>query len=200
MFTGIIDHCGTIHAITKHTNSSTAVIACNFTDLTEGESIAVDGICLTAIAPEKGYFSCDISAETLQHTTAKFFAAGNQVNLERALRVGDRLGGHWVTGHVDQTALIKAIIPHDEYMLFQVTNLAPEAKNYLIKKGSIALNGVSLTLNAVTADGFELMLIPHTLQRTNLGNLRPDSNVNLEYDWLAKVVCNQVKQLEISAK
>lgn len=200
MFTGIIDHCGTIKEIITCNNGITIIIACEFDNLVEGESIAIDGTCLTVVSPKNDEFSCDISPETLQITTAGNFQTGQKINLERALRIGDRLGGHWVTGHVDQTARVKKIITHNEYTELHITNIAAEMMVYLSKKGSITINGVSLTINQIQGNSFQVMLIPHTLQRTNLNLLLENSTVNLEFDWLAKVVANQLKQLVIPAK
>lgn len=200
MFTGIIDHCGTITAITNRPNGLQITIACDFNDLVEGESIAVDGICLTAIEPKPGCFRCDISPESLAITTANSFTVGRRINLERALRIGDRLGGHWVTGHVEQQGLVQTVIPKQEYIALHISNVSVKDMIFVSKKGSITVNGVSLTINEVTKQGFELLLIPHTLQRTNLGTLQAGDKVNLEFDWLAKVVFGQLKQLEICSK
>ncbi len=194
MFTGLIDHCGIIREINRTKNALHAIIECTFSDLIEGESIAVDGICLTAIHPQATIFAVDISPETLQLTTAEQFVPGNKVNLERALRMGDRLGGHWVTGHVDQRATAHKIISHQDFVELQITGVAKEAMPYLVKKGSIAVNGVSLTINEVLPEGFQVFLIPHTLQRTNLQILQEGSLVNLEFDFMAKTI---FKQLEV---
>lgn len=197
MFTGIIDHCGVIVALEQRPNLLHVLIECEFSDLKEGESIAVDGICLTAINPETHSFSCDISPETLQLTTAKEFAIGRRVNLERALCLGDRLGGHWVTGHVDQCGHIQNRQTRQEFVELSIGGLAPDAMVYLMKKGSITVNGVSLTINEVLADGFQIMLIPHTLERTNLSTLTIGDRVNLEYDWMSRLVINQLKQFPL---
>lgn len=192
MFTGIIDHCGEIIDIKKQRQGITVTIQCQFNDLQEGESIAVDGACLTSIHVKPHSFTCDISPETMQLTTAGNFTLQQKVNLERALRVGDRLGGHWVTGHVDQTATIHTLKSQSDYTEVTITDIQPDAKSYLIKKGSITVNGVSLTINQVTSNGVQLMLIPHTLERTNLSSLKTGDKVNLEFDYLAKMVVNQV--------
>jgi riboflavin synthase len=200
MFTGIIDHVGTITALTHKENAIRATIHCEFATLTEGESIAVDGICLTVIEPQTKSFSCDISPETLQLTTASAFTIGRIVNLERALCMGDRLGGHWVTGHVDQRGRLSLIKPQKEFTELQISEFLPETRAFLLKKGCITVNGVSLTLNEIAENSFSVMLIPHTLQRTNLQYLRVNDTVNLEFDWMAKIIFNQLKQLEINRK
>lgn len=195
MFTGLIDHYGTIAEIVRTPKALRVQIICQFKDLQEGESIAVDGICLTAIEPKTQHFFCDISPETLRLTTAQEFVRDRKVNLERALRIGNRLGGHWVTGHVDQHAQVHSVTPQQDFIAMQITGVEPPALPYLIKKGSIALNGVSLTINEVSPQGFQVLLIPHTLERTNLHTLQPGDSVNLEFDCLAKTVFSQLQVL-----
>ncbi len=195
MYTGIIDHCGTIIEISKTANALKALIQCQFTDIEEGESIAVDGICLTATQPQKHLFSCDISPETLNLSTAHGFTPQRKINLERSLRMGDRVGGHWVMGHVDTRGIVQKIVKQAEFTEFHIGGLTPENMQYLLKKGSIAVNGVSLTINEVLPDGFKVMLIPHTLERTNLSALTKDDEVNLEFDWMARVIVNQYQQM-----
>lgn len=196
MFTGIVDHCGVIREISRSVNAIRILIECEFTDLQEGESIAVDGMCLTAVAPMRKQFYCDISPETLQLTTANEFVVGSKINLERSLKVGDRLGGHWVTGHIDQSATIQSITPQQEFVAIEISNVKPQAMPYLVKKGSIAVNGVSLTINHVLAQSFEILLIPHTLQRTNLQALKKNSLVNLEFDLMAKTIFSQLQNYQ----
>lgn len=195
MFTGIIDHHGKILALEQTPKALRALIECNFNDLAEGESIAVDGICLTAIEPQTKRFYCDISPETLKLTTAGDFQVNSLVNLERALRMGDRLGGHWVSGHVDGCGHIKDKQQQQEFVTLTIAGIPPENMPLLVKKGSIAINGVSLTLNEITPDGFQVMLIPHTLERTNLKDLKIGDKVNLEFDSMVKTIINYLKQL-----
>jgi riboflavin synthase len=196
MFTGIVDHCGTITSVQKTEKSIGLHIACQFDDLQLGESIAVDGICLTVTQFGAGYFECDLSPETCSITTASHFQPGAGVNLERALRLRDRLGGHIVQGHVDHVACLAERSTDGEYLKLVFTGFtdADTMRRLLIKKGSVAVNGVSLTINRVNSAGFEAMLVPHTLQRTNLGELKIGDAVNIEYDWLAKVITHQLQQ------
>jgi riboflavin synthase len=193
MFTGIVDHMGIIEQIAQGARSQVIWISSQFNDLTEGESIAVDGICLTVIEPKLSRFRCDISPETWQLSNAKNFLRGKTVNLERSLQVSDRLGGHFVTGHVDQTASIGSQKSHDEFLELTIKDIPSTAMSYVIKKGSIAINGVSLTINQVFQDGFSVMLIPHTLSRTNLSQLNPQDFINIEFDWIAKVIAHQIQ-------
>ena len=197
MFSGIVDHCGTIIKLEHSQNGLHALIDTQFTNLQAGESIAVDGICLTVVKPHHQQFYCDISPETLTLTTAADFTIGCKVNLERALCFGDHVGGHLVSGHIDQQATVKTV-QQQEFVSIVVTNIIAEHMNYLVKKGSVAINGVSLTINEVSMDSFEVMLIPHTFERTNLSLLNPGSAVNLEFDQLVKTTIHYLKQLAIT--
>jgi riboflavin synthase len=187
MFTGIIDHCGTIIQI----DPQRIQIECAFQQLELGESIAIDGICLTIDGIQGSLFSSDISPETMAVTTARQFKPLQKVNLERALQPSSRLGGHFVLGHVDQVAHLVLIRPEGEFIEMQFSGLD---KKYLISKGSIAINGVSLTINALTENGFSVMLIPHTLERTNLSVLHINDVVNIEFDMMAKMVVEQCQR------
>jgi len=150
-----------------------------------GESIAVDGACLTVTAKQKRRFRVDVSPETLRRTTLGRLAKDARVNLERALRVGDRLGGHVVLGHVDGVGTLEKIEPDGDWLLYRFR--APGALlPFLVEKGSIAVDGVSLTVFACRAGRFTVALIPHTLAKTTLGTRRPGDGVNLEADVLLK--------------
>jgi riboflavin synthase len=195
MFTGIVDHCGTIVSIEKNAQTLRALIACDFVDLQEGESVAVDGCCLTAVEPKAKQFYCDVSPETLRLTTAEKWVVGSKLNLERALCVGDRMGGHWITGHVDQRGVVKNKFKQQEFVVLEIEGVADESKSFLLKKGSVSVSGVSLTINEVSTNGFQLMLIPHTLERTNLNQLQIGDVVNLEFDWMARVIVNHLKNI-----
>lgn len=187
MFTGLIDHCGTILDF----NTSTLWVESKFTQLELGESIAIDGICLTVTEIKQSTFKCDISPETLKVTTAQFFKPQQKVNLERALQPSSRLGGHFVLGHVDQVCRLDLKTPMGEFL--ELT-FAGVDKKYLASKGSLAINGTSLTINTLTDDGFSVMLIPHTLAGTNLSSLRERDWVNLEFDMIAKLVIEQCQR------
>lgn len=200
MFTGIIDHCGTILATQDQTNTRQFKIHSQFQDLQLGESIAIDGTCLTVTTRQDNIFTCDVSSETLAHTTLGTWTQGKNINLERALRPSDRMGGHFVTGHIDQTAILSHQESQGEYQVLTFCNIAPENMKFLVKKGSITVNGVSLTVNEVKPDSFSVMLIPHTLQQTNLKDLLAGQMVNLEFDVLAKLVISGAESLLSSEK
>ena len=194
MFTGIVDHAGTLSAMATTSKGLRFTIDTQFEDLQLGESITVDGVCLTVTDCSEHTFSCDISPETLQRTRFHTYQPGSLVNLERSLQLGDRLGGHYVTGHVDQTALIKNIIQHDDYIEMHIAGFDLTHAAYLIPKGSITINGVSLTINNIIASPLEiqLMLIPHTLAMTNLKQCKVNDIVNIEFDYYAKTIAHQV--------
>jgi riboflavin synthase len=152
-----------------------------------GGSIAVNGVCLTATAFDRSSFRADVSRETLSLTTLGDWTVGTPVNLEKALLAGQALGGHYVTGHVDGVG--RVVSRHDDArsvrMEFQVP---PELARYVARKGSICIDGVSLTVNGATGDRFDVNLVPHTLEVTTLGHLQADSRVNLEVDIIARYV------------
>jgi riboflavin synthase len=189
MFTGLVATTGLLESRSSRGAGARMAVHARFEGepLALGESIAVDGVCLSvdAILPEG--FEFDASAETCSRTTLGSLEPGSAVHLERALRVGDRLGGHLVTGHVDGVGALVGRRPVGEavWMTF-----APPAElaRFFAEKGSVTVDGVSLTVNAVSRDGFEVMLIPHTLEKTKLGRLVPGSRVNLEVDMIARYV------------
>ena len=188
MFTGIIQSIGRIHEYDARGADARMVITgggLDFSDVAVGDSIAVNGVCLTAVALTSDSFTVDISAETLRCTEG--FTPGAEVNLEKALRLADRLGGHLVSGHVDGVGTVHRFVPAGESHLLEID--APgDLARYIIRKGSITVNGVSLTVNAVDGDRFTLNLIPHTLEQTTLKYLQAGSRVNLEVDMIARYV------------
>jgi riboflavin synthase len=152
-----------------------------------GDSVAIDGVCLTVVACVESTLSFDAVPETLARTTLGTLDPGSRVNLEPALRAGDALGGHYVQGHVDGVGSVRSVEPEGDGV--RVACAAPEQiLRYVVEKGSIAVQGTSLTVAAVDAAGFEVALIPHTLAATTLGALQPGDSVNLETDVLAKYV------------
>ena len=189
MFTGIIEETGTITAVKRESDSAYFRIACNVvTDGTKiGDSIAINGACQTVIKIGSGWFEVFSSYETLKLTTLSSLKTGSIVNLERALRLSDRLGGHIVSGHVDtQAALIAK--RHDGEAV-ELTFSAPASQmRQIVKKGSVALDGVSLTVAEVFPDGFSVAVIPHTIENTTLKYLKTGDKVNLETDLLSKYV------------
>lgn len=200
MYTGIVDHLGNVVEKISRGNSIQLSINCNFTDIQEGESIAINGVCVTVIEPQRKQFKCDISPETLKLTNLQFINENDQVNLERSLALGDRFGGHFVMGHVDAMATVCEIQEQGEFVKISFAGFNKEQMAFFVKKGSVAINGVSLTINEINRDGFSVMLIPHTLERTNLQFLKLDDVVNIEYDTLARMVVNQVQQYLLLTK
>ncbi len=197
MFTGIIEAVGEIKQVTPLSTSSSGVAAdgihldiapggLDLSDVKTGDSIAVNGVCLTVTTLREGRFTVEVSRETLG-CTQSLDRQGGRVNLEKALRLSDRLGGHLVSGHVDAIGEVVKLEPAGESYLLVIR--APGALlKYIAKKGSITVNGVSLTVNWVTADEFGVNLIPHTLAMTTLRDLECGAKVNLEVDMLARYV------------
>jgi riboflavin synthase len=192
MFTGIITEVGSIRAVARGSASMTLEIACGYARLELGESIAVNGVCLTVAEVRSGGFVANLSAETLARSTLDRIDRGARVNLERALAVGDRLGGHIVAGHVDGVGRVVSREPVDDSQRWRF-EAPPEVHRYIAEKGSIAIDGVSLTVNAVGATSFDVMLVPFTLSATTLGSLQPGDAVNLEADVLARYVARALE-------
>jgi riboflavin synthase len=194
MFTGIIQAVGRVAAMeTRGGDLRLRIDARELANrvavnrLGSGESVAVQGVCLTVLELVEGEIAFDVSRETLEHTTLGELAVGAAVNLEAALCVGDPLGGHIVSGHVDGVARVVAM--HEEARSLRVTIEVPQAlARYIAPKGSVALDGVSLTVNEVAASRFGVNLIPHTVTRTSFGGLAPGSRLNLEVDPIARYV------------
>lgn len=195
MFTGIIDHVGTLVQIESIPDGMRFSIKHTFSALERGESIAIDGVCLTVTHFYDDIFCCDVSPETLNITNLNKYKVGYSVNLERALLPSSRIGGHFVMGHVDQTAWVKSIRRISDFIEMTFAGLDDESLKYIVKKGSIAINGVSLTINQLSKDGFNVMLIPHTLERTNLEKLQEKDTVNIEFDILARMVVRQIENV-----
>ncbi len=156
-------------------------------DPVAGESIAVNGICLTAYNIKENTFMVDVSPESIARSALGDIRTGDHVNLERALKVTDRLGGHIVSGHVDCVASVDAITREGDFTIYTFT-LAEKLGRYIIKKGSVTINGISLTVNACEGEQFSVSIIPHTLQATTMGEMRVGEKVNIEVDIIGKYV------------
>jgi riboflavin synthase len=188
MFTGIIQAVGRVRELTLAERAARLVIATDKLDLADvgiGDSIAVNGVCLTATELLSDAFSADVSPETMACTVGFELAAA--VNLEKALRLSDRLGGHLVSGHVDGVGTVVRFDPVGDNRLLAV-RVPADLGRYVARKGSITVNGVSLTVNEVEGDILRVNLIPHTLAQTNLGRLRSGAQVNLEVDLVARYI------------
>ena len=187
MFTGIVQIPGRLRSRERQGPGFRVSVDAAFERLQLGESIAVNGVCLTVSAISAAGFAADVSVETAERTTLGRLAIGARLNLERALGVGERLGGHFVSGHVDGAARVLDVATVGPAR--RVRMRAPTELLHLIaSKGSVCLDGVSLTVNALRGADFELMLIPHTLEVTTLSELRPGQELNLEIDLLARYV------------
>jgi riboflavin synthase len=188
MFTGIVQDVGRILALERLGGDTRLTVGVDRLDLSRaaiGDSIAVAGVCLTAVALQGRAFSADVSRETLTITTIGDWRVGQRVNLEPALRAGDALGGHLVSGHVDGVAELQTRLGDARSQRFRMR--VPEAlARYVARKGSVALDGVSLTVNTVEHQEFEVNLVPHTLAETTLGELAVGDRVNLEVDLIAR--------------
>lgn len=188
MFTGIVAAVGRIVRMTPVEDGARVEIdsaGLALDDVAIGDSIAVNGVCLTVVTRGAGGFAVDVSGETLACTIG--FDAGEAVNLEKALRLADRLGGHLVSGHVDGVGEVLAIVPAGESRIVTIA-VPPDLARYVARKGSIAVNGVSLTVNEVDGRRFSVNLIPHTLAATTLHRLAAGARVNVEVDMLARYV------------
>ncbi len=188
MFTGLIAAVGNVTEVEQDGEGATLTIASGLAgELREGDSIAVNGVCLTATDVRDESFRAQAMIETLERSALGALQAGARVNLELALRVQDRLGGHVVQGHVDGTGTVLATRAEGFARVLEI-ELEPRLARYLVEKGSVTLDGVSLTVSALSDDGFSVSLIPETLQRTTLGAVREGERVNIEVDILAKHV------------
>jgi riboflavin synthase len=188
MFTGLVESTGTVASVQREGDGARLSVATPLAaELRDGDSVAVNGVCLTARAVGPDSFAADVMAETLRRSSLGPLADGDAVNLELPVRAGGRLGGHVVQGHVDGTGTV-ASVTADGFARVVRVEASPELLRYVVEKGSIAIDGVSLTVSAVDGEALEVSLIPETLERTTFGSLEPGRTVNLEVDVLAKYV------------
>jgi len=189
MFTGIIESFGTIKRIESKGEGKVLHLGCDL-DLSEtkiGDSIAVNGACLTVINLEKNVFTVDMSPETVERTTFKYLRPGSRVNIERALKLSDRIDGHLVSGHIDGTGIISSIKKNSNAIVIKI-DVSPKLGADMIEKGSIAIEGVSLTINNCSDKDFQVSIIPHTAAITTIGLKRVGDEVNIETDMIGKYV------------
>ena len=189
MFTGLIEEIGSITSITESGDGAVVEISAHtvLEDVSHGDSIAISGVCLTVIDSTPSSFRADVMKETLLHSAAGSWKPGTEINLERAARVGDRLGGHIVQGHVDATSEVLEVKPGDQWSVIRIS-LREDIAPLVAHKGSITVDGVSLTVSAVGRDWAEVSLIPETLAATTLGEAAVGDVVNVETDVLARHV------------
>lgn len=189
MFTGLVEEIGFLETITGSEQASRLVIRCDkvLEGVQLGDSISVNGICLTVTSYTARHFTVDVMPETMKKTSLRQARPGQRVNLERAMKLGDRFGGHIVSGHIDSIGTIVAREPHANAVLFRI-KAAPDLLKYVILQGSICIDGISLTVTAVDDSSFSVSIIPHTLAETSLQDRRPGDPVNLEADVIGKYV------------
>jgi riboflavin synthase len=190
MFTGIVEELGTVRAVTPNEGGARLEIEAKevLSDVSLGASIAVNGCCLTVVDFGDRWWAADAVIETLQRTNLGSLGVGDGVNLERPVRLADRLGGHLVQGHVDAVGALRERAPQPDGSEMMRFDAPPDVMRYVVHKGSITVDGISLTVAAVHADGFSVAVIPHTQAVTTLGGRTPGDTVNLEVDLIAKYV------------
>ena len=189
MFTGLVEEVGTIRAIRRGAHSSVLSIGAEtiLSDLKIGDSVAVNGVCLTATSRDSGGFTADVMPETLNRSSLGALTVGSHVNLERAMAADGRFGGHIVSGHIDGTGVIQSL-RRDDNAVWYTVGAAPGLLRYIVEKGSITIDGISLTVAAVGETWFSVSIIPHTAAVTILGEKRAGDRVNLETDIIGKYV------------
>ena len=189
MFTGIVEEVGTLRALRRGAHSAVLTIAARtvLSDLKVGDSVAVNGVCLTATSVGPGHFTADVMHETLDRSSLGALVPGSRVDLERAMPASGRFGGHIVSGHIDGTGTITAV-RRDDNAVWYTVSAAPALLRYVVEKGSIAIDGISLTVASVESGRFSVSVIPHTAAVTILGEKGPGDVVNLETDLIGKYV------------
>ncbi|WP_293443050.1 riboflavin synthase [Persephonella sp.] len=197
MFTGLIEEVGSVSKIEKKSDGIMIQIKAEkiLDDLKIGDSVALNGVCLTVVDIENGKVSFDVSQETAIRSNLPELKIGNLVNLERALRLSDRLGGHIVQGHVDTIGFIKRIIPKGQHTEF-IFQFPEKFMDLIVEKGSIAIDGISLTINYINTNEISINIIPHTIQNTNLKERKIGDKINIEFDILGKYVKRMISKGE----
>ena len=192
MFTGLIESVGRIASVRRSSDSMRLTVESDIEGLNIGDSISVDGVCQTVVEVLGGSFECYVMAETLRSTNFRSLRIGALVNLERAIAAGERLGGHIVTGHIDAVGAVRMVKKNPASITVKVPS---DLMDFIAPKGSVAVNGVSLTVGPkVSRDTFDVFLIPHTLESTNLRLLRVGDKVNIEVDLFARYIVNFLKE------
>jgi len=201
MFTGIIEELGEVESLLSRSTGARLKVRCStvMTDMTVGASIAVNGVCLTAVDPRPDSFTADLAPETLRLSNLGDLRAGSRVNLERPLSPSGRLGGHIMQGHVDATGEFLSLEALGDDNWWLRIRVPPELDPFLVYKGSIAIDGISLTIAALEGDVLSTTIIPHTWRNTTLGGYRPGARVNLECDILAKHVEKLLRKLDVKS-
>jgi riboflavin synthase len=199
MFTGIIEELGEVESVLSRSTGARLKVRCSavMTDMTIGASIAVNGVCLTAVDPRPDSFSADLAPETLRLSNLGDLRAGSRVNLERPLSLAGRLSGHIMQGHVDATGEFLSLDALGDDNWWLRIRVPAELDPFLVYKGSIAIDGISLTIAALEADVLSATIIPHTFRNTTLAGYRPGARVNLECDILAKHVEKLLRKLDV---
>ena len=189
MFTGLVEEVGRIKSVTRVGTDWRLTVAAEkvLTDTKPGDSIAVNGICLTIVRIDKNTFAADVMPETLRRSSLEQLRENSPVNLERALRLGDRLGGHLVSGHIDGTGTLVSWLPEKNAIILRL-QASGDLLRYIVKKGAVALDGVSLTVMSVDSEGFAVSIIPHSAGMTIIGGYRPGDRINIECDMIGKYV------------
>ena len=187
MFTGIVEETGVIRAVQRGAKSAVLTVEAKkvLEDVHVGDSIATNGVCLTVTAVRGGCFTADVMNETLRRSSLGSLTPGSRVNLERAMAANGRFCGHIVSGHIDGTGTVVSV-RRDDIAVWYTIRTTPQLMRYIVEKGSIAIDGISLTVAAVETDRFSVSIIPHTVQETTLGEKRPGATVNLENDIIGK--------------
>lgn len=189
MFTGIIEETGVIRAVQRGAKSAVLTVEAKkiLEDVHIGDSIATNGVCLTVTSVRGDCFTADVMNETLRRSSLGELTRGSRVNLERAMAANGRFGGHIVSGHIDGTGTVVSV-RRDDIAVWYTIRTTPQLMRYIVEKGSIAIDGISLTVAAVETDRFSVSIIPHTVEETTLGEKRPGATVNLENDVIGKYV------------